>query len=378
MIAAGGSAAALIELGAVLLLLAVLGRGAARIGLPSIPLYLLAGLAMGQGGLVPLDASDDFIRVGADVGVVLLLLLLGLEYTGTELRDGLRANWRGGLVDLLLGLAPGAAAGALLGWDVTACVAMAGVTYVSSSGIIAKLVDDLGRLGRPETPVIMSILVMEDLAMAVFLPVLGVLLAGVLWWKGMITVAVAMAAVMLILVVSIRYGHQVSALVAAKSRELLLLTLLGLTFLVAGIAEKVQVSSAVGAFLIGVALSGGVAHTGRQLLMPLRDVFGGLFFVFFGLQIDPGSLPPVLLAAAALGVVSAATKAFAGWWAAGRSGLDRTSRRRAGLTLVPRGEFSIVIGGLAVAAGAEPDIGALTAAYVLMMAIGGSLLARFA
>ena len=56
----------------------------------------------------------------------------------------------------------------------------------------------------------------------------------------------------------------------------------------------------------------------------------------------------------------------------------RTSRRRAGLTLVPRGEFSIVIGGLAVAAGAEPEIGALTAAYVLVMAIGGSLLARFA
>lgn len=378
MVAAGGASAVLLELGLVLLVLAVVGRGAARVGLPSIPLYLLAGLAMGNGGLVPLDASDEFIRVGADVGVVLLLLLLGLEYTGAELRDGLRSNWPSGTVDLVLGVAPGLVTGWLFGWGLTGAVALAGITYISSSGIIAKLLDELDRIPNRETPVVLSVLVMEDLAMAAFLPILGVLLAGAGLLEGSLTVAAAVAAVTLALFASIRWGRHVSSLIAAGSNELLLLSLLGVTFLVAGVAERVQVSSAVGAFLIGVAVSGTVAEAGRRVLTPLRDVFGGLFFVFFGLQVDPASLPPFLGAALLLGLVSGVAKVGTGWWAARRAGIGRRGRLRAGLSLVPRGEFSIVIGGLAVAAGVDSDLGALTAAYVMVMAVAGSLLMRYA
>lgn len=378
MIAAGASGEVLVELGIVLLVLAVVGRAAGRIGIPSVPLYLLAGLTMGEGGLVPLEASDDFIRVGADVGVVLLLLLLGLEYHAEELRDGLKGNWRAGVVDFVTGALPGAVAGLLLGWGTTAMVVLAGVTYVSSSGIIAKLLGDLDRIANRETPVVLSILVIEDLAMAAFLPVLGVLLAGIGLVEGTVTVGAALAAVVVALAVSIRWGAHVSRAVAARTQEVLLLTLLGLTLLVAGLAERLQVSSAVGAFLIGVAISGRVAESGRELLEPLRDVFGGLFFVFFGLQIDPSTLPPVLLAAVVLGIASVVGKLVTGWWAAGQAGVGPRGRWRAGLSLVARGEFSIVIGGLGVAAGLDPDLGSLTAAYVLVMAVVGSLLMRFA
>lgn len=378
MLAASGSADILVELGAVLVVLAVLGRAAARIGIPSIPLYLLAGLAMGADGLVPLEASEEFIRVGADLGVVLLLLLLGLEYSSAELRDGLQRNWRGGVVDVLANALPGVAIGLALGWGATAAIVLGGVTYISSSGIIAKLLGDLDRIGNRETSVVLSVLVMEDLAMALFLPVLGVLLVGSGVAAGSIAVAVALVMVTVALVASIRWGQHLSRLVASPSPEVLLLTILGLTLLVGGLAEEVEVSSAVGAFLIGVAFSDQAAETGRELLRPMRDVFGGLFFVFFGLQIDPGAIVPALVPALVLGVVTGLTKFWTGWWAAGRAGIGRRGRVRAGVSLVPRGEFSIVIGGLGVAAGVHDDIGAVTAAYVLILAVVGSLLVRFA
>jgi CPA2 family monovalent cation:H+ antiporter-2 len=377
VIAAGGSGRVLVELGVVLLVLAVLGRLAARADLPSIPLYLLAGLLLGQGSLFPLDASAEFIRVGADVGVVLLLLLLGLEFEPEELRDGLRANWPAGALDLVANFVPGWLLGLALGWSATSALLLGGITYISSSGIIAKLLGDLDRLGNRETPVVLSVLVIEDIVMAVFLPLSGVLLVGASFTEGAVSIAIALAVVVVAFIVALRWSGSLSRLLDTRSAELLLLTVLGLTLFVAGLAAEVQVSAAVGAFLLGVMLSGQIAERGRALLEPIRDVFGGLFFVFFGLQIDPAALGPVLLPALGLAAVTAATKVGTGWWAARRAGIGRAGRVRAGVALVPRGEFSIVIAGLGVAAGIEDDLGPLAACYVLILAVAGSLAMRY-
>lgn len=377
MLAAGTSGAVLIELGAVLLVLAVLGRLAARVDLPSIPLYLVAGLLLGEGSAIPLDASTEFIRVGADLGVVLLLLLLGLEYQPEELTAGLQANWRAGLLDLVSSFTPGYVAGVIMGWSQPAAVLLGGVTYISSSGIIAKLLSDLDRLGNRETPVILSILVIEDIAMAVFLPLTGVLLVGASPLEGVASIAVALLVVALAFVVALKWSNPLSRALHSRSPELLLLTVLGLTLLVAGLAEEVQVSAAVGAFLLGVMLSGQIAERGREVLLPIRDVFGGLFFVFFGLQIDPSTLVPVLVPALVLAVLTGATKAGTGWWAAKRAGIGVPGRKRTAASLIPRGEFSIVIAGIGMAVGVEPDLGPLAASYVLALAIVGSLAMRF-
>lgn len=152
---------------------------------------------------------------------------------------------------------------------------------------------------------------------------------------------------------------------------------LGLTLLVAGLAQELQVSAAVGAFLVGIALSGEVAEGAHNLLAPLRDLFAAVFFVFFGLHTDPSSIPPVFLPALALAVVTAATKIATGYWAARRAGVSVKGRWRAGGTLVARGEFSIVIAGLAVTAGIEPSLGPLATAYVLILVILGPLTARY-
>src|SRR6201991_1836215 len=155
----------LIEGGALMFLLGLPGRLSRRFGISPIPLYLLAGLAFGHGGLLPLSASEEFFSVGAEIGVILLLVLLGLEYSADELVGNLRAAAPVGLLDAALNALPGAAFALLLGWGWVAAVVLAGVTWVTSSGVVAKVLGDLGRLGNRETPVVLSVLGMEDLAM---------------------------------------------------------------------------------------------------------------------------------------------------------------------------------------------------------------------
>lgn len=174
---------------------------------------------------------------------------------------------------------------------------------------------------------------------------------------------------------ALRHGRFISRAVSSDNPEMLLLVVLGLTLFVAGIAQQLQVSAAVGAFLVGIALSGEVAEGAHNLLTPLRDLFAAVFFVFFGLSTNPADIPPVLLPALLLAVVTVLTKIGTGWYAARRAGIRTAGRWRAGGTLVARGEFSIVIAGLAV--GVEPRIGPLATAYVLILVIVGPLTARW-
>jgi CPA2 family monovalent cation:H+ antiporter-2 len=371
------TALALLELGAVLFVLGVLGRVAGRFGMSPIPLYLLGGLAFGQGGFVELGAANEFGHLASEIGVVLLLLLLGLEYTAPELMTGLRRSWAAGLLDIVLNATPGAVVALVLGWGVNGAITMAGVTYISSSGIVAKVLNDLGRLGNRETPVILSILVFEDLAMAMYLPLLTTILAGLSFFSGLKTMAIAMVTVTVVLVVALRYGRIVSAIVDSSDREVFLLKLLGAALLVAGAASALNVSAAVGAFLLGIAISGSTAHEAAKLLEPIRDLFAAIFFVAFGLSTDPQAIPPVLGWAIALAVITVLTKMATGWWAASRQGVRKMGRARTGAALVARGEFSIVIAGLAVTMGAvDGDLAALASAYVLLMAVLGPVAAR--
>ena len=365
----------LIELGAIIFGLGLVGRLAGRLGLSPIPLYLLIGLAFGQGGLVPLSTTENFIEIGAEIGVILLLLMLGLEYTASELVDSLKTQYPSGIVDLVLNATPGAVAGLLLGWGPVGALALAGVTYISSSGVIAKVLTELNRLGNRETPVILGVLVIEDLTMAVYLPVLSTVLAGVGLASGSLTLAIALGTAGIALFVALRHGRLISKAVSSDNPEMLLLVVLGLTLLVAGVAQRLQVSAAVGAFLVGIALSGEVAHNTRRLFTPLRDLFATVFFVFFGLSTDPSEIPPVLLPALLLAVVTAITKIITGWYAARRAGIGPRGRFRAGGALVARGEFSIVIAGLATAT--EPRIAPIATAYVLILVILGPFAARW-
>jgi CPA2 family monovalent cation:H+ antiporter-2 len=368
----------LLELGAIVLGLAVFARLAVSIGFSPIPLYLLAGLAFGEGGLIPVVTADEFIEVGAEIGVILLLLMLGLEYSAQELTRGIRTGWRNGVLDFALNFVPGFLAALLLGWGVIAALLLGGVTYISSSGIVAKLITDLGWIGNRETPGVLSILVQEDLVMAAFLPIVAVLLAGTAALSAAVSVVVALGAVGLVIAIALRWGDRLSRAVFSRSDEATLLSIFGITLVVAGAAEQLAVSAAVGAFLVGLTLSGEAADRARVLLGPLRDLFGAVFFVFFGLRIDPASIPPVLWQALLLAAIGIATKATTGWLTARRAGIGIRGRMRASSLLIARGEFSIAIAALGVSAGVQPALGPLTAAYVLSLAIVGPILSRLA
>jgi monovalent cation:H+ antiporter-2, CPA2 family len=371
---ADGPAFLFIELGLIFVGLAVLARLSSRWGFSAIPLYLLAGLAFGNGGLAPLKLSESFVRIGAEIGVLLLLFMLGLEYTGDELKKSLRTGFTAGLIDFGLNFTPGFAAGLLFGWGLLVSVLLGGITYISSSGVIAKVLLELKRMDKPETPLVLSILVQEDLAMAIYLPVVAVLLGGGGLARIVLSVCVAIAVVSLALLAALRWGSRISQLVAHQSDEIILLSTVGAVLLVAGIAQSFQVSAAVGAFLVGIALSGSVAEQSHRLVSPLRDLFAALFFFFFGLEVDPAGIVPALPFAIGLGTVTIATKVLTGYWAGRRQGIDPSASLRAGAELVARGEFSIVIAGLGVAV--EPRIGPVSAGYVLLMAIAGPVLAR--
>jgi monovalent cation:H+ antiporter-2, CPA2 family len=363
-----------IELGSATIGLAILARLASRWGFSSIPLYLLGGLAFGKGGIVELDVSRTFIAQGAEIGVLLLLFMLGLEYSGRELRRNLRGGLTGAAIDLFLNFPPGFIAGLLLGWSVLASVLLGGVTLISSSGIISRVLFELKRTNSVETPTVLSILVLEDLMMAVYLPLVAVLASGGGAKVVAVSIAVAIATVSAVLFLATRFGDSMSAFISHESDEVILLTVFGAVLAVAGLAQTLRVSAAIGAFLVGIAVSGPMAERSGRLFAPLRDLFAAIFFFFFGLEIDPRTLPQVMPVALGLGAITILTKVLTGYLATRKAGIDRRAGLRAGFTLVARGEFSIVIAGLGGVL--EPRLESLSAAYVLLMAVLGPLAAR--
>ncbi|GAA3751588.1 cation:proton antiporter [Salinactinospora qingdaonensis] len=365
------SATLLMELGAVFLVLSFLAAVARRWAFSPVPLYLLAGLALGEGGIAPIPAVGEFVETGAAIGVVLLLLLLGLEFSTTEFTHSLRRHLPSALVDGLLNAVPGALLGWVLGLSWGGCLALAGITWISSSGIVARLLSDLRRLGNRETPSVLSILVLEDIAMAIYLPLMGSLAIGGTLGQMSLALGTALCALALAFFVSHRLHHVLGRLVDTQHSEQFLLRVMGLTLLVAGLSEFARASAPVGAFLIGLALSGPLADRARRVIEPVRDLFALVFFLAIGLTIDPRELVPLLPVALALAAVTAVTKVLTGWYAARREGAALRGRLRAGTVLIARGEFSIVIAGLA--AGIEPSLVPLAAAYVITLAIAGPI-----
>ena len=147
-----------VELGLIFVGISLLGAAARKIGLSPIPLYLLAGLVFGDGGMAPVVASDGFVKIAAELGVLLLLLTLGLEFSPDELSSSLRRHRPSGLVDLVLNATPGVVVARLIGMPWPAAVAMGGLTWVTSSGIVAQLLSDLERTPNRETPALLALL----------------------------------------------------------------------------------------------------------------------------------------------------------------------------------------------------------------------------
>lgn len=363
----------LAEIGAVLIFLGLAALLATALRFSVVPIFLLTGLAFGEGGLVPLKLSDNFLTLGAQMGAILLLLLLGLEYSATELIDGIKQNKSLGIVDLVLNFLPGVLVGIVLGWGYVGAMALGGITYVSSSGIASQFIRD-GKLQKAgSTKKAIGILVVEDLFLAPYLPILSAVVSSIGVITGLVTISAALVLTGAVLLFSARGGHIRHIGLMLGDSSSLLLTVFGSTLLAAGLASYIGFSGVVAAFLVGLLLTGDVAIVARVRLAPLRDLFAAIFFLFFGLRTDPAQIPPVLIISLLLAAIGIFTKYLTAKWAA-RGSNDSVMAIAA--LIIPRGEFSIVIAGLTSTLAFNNKLQAITITYVLATTIFGSILIR--
>jgi len=368
----------LVALGAALLVAGVLARAGRRIGLPTIPLFMAAGILTGPYTPGPVLISDPAdLGLLTTLGLILLLFHLGLEFSLDDLLAGGRKLLVAGAVYLALNLSAGLAVGSSLGWGGRETLVIAGIVGISSSAIVTKLVIELRRLANPETGLLLGIIVVEDVFLAIYLALLQPVL-GETEGAGEAVLAVAKGVAFLLLLVAVaRWGRGVvGRLLGTGDDELLTVCFVGLAVLVAGVAANVGVSDAIGAFLAGQVVAGtSVAHRVERLVLPLRDLFAAMFFFAFGLSVDPGALSsvagPVLIAV----TVTVIGCIIAGVFAARIQKLGPYAAANIGLTVLARGEFSLILASLALAAGLDGRIGPFTAGYVLVLAIAGPLAA---
>lgn len=365
----------LAEIGGVLLFLGIASFFAARFKVSAVPIFLLAGLLLGNGGVIPLSLSDDFLDLGAQWGAILLLLLLGLEYTAGELIGTLRERRSLGIFDLVVNFLPGALIALIVGWGLVGALVLGGITYVSSSGIATQFIKDAKWQKLESTKRAVATLVVEDLFLAPYLPVLSAITAGVALATGLISISVALVITGAVLFFSARGGRIPHGAVMLGDSATLLLMVFGAALAASGLATLIGFSGAVAAFLVGLLLTGDLAVVARVRLAPLRDLFASIFFLFFGLGTDPRDVVPVLIPALILALFGIASKVLTAWWSV-RDVREPRKVQRAATLLVARGEFSIVIAGLAGSLAFGDQLQAMTITYVIFTAIVASWLLR--
>jgi CPA2 family monovalent cation:H+ antiporter-2 len=365
----------LLEIGLLFIGLGLLSWLALKLHVSSIPLFLIAGLALGKGGIVPLDVSEDFLNVGAEIGAILLLLVLGFEYSASELAASMKKRWHAGLMDILLNAVPAAILALILGYGPVGALAFAGIMFISSSGIASQLIRETGWGKSNVAKRVTSVLVFEDILMAPYLPILAAVTLGLSVWAGLISVTVALVVTMSIFLIAI--GREIPGLktLAKRGPGVLLLLVFGVTLAAAGAATLAGFSGAIAAFLIGMLLTGEVAESLRSRFAPLREIFSAIFFLFFGLSISVVDVVNVLPVAIAFSVLGIAGKLAVGWWV-GRDMTDKMSWRRIGAFLVARGEFSMIIAATVVASTAFAGLKEITLGVVVLTTIFSTVAIR--
>jgi monovalent cation:H+ antiporter-2, CPA2 family len=373
------------EIGLAVLLMAVATYIAGRLKLSVVPLLIIIGLAVGPHlphfGLLDLRFIDSkpFIDFMGRLGVLFLLFYLGLEFSlGRLLRAGYSIAVSGTIyigINLTLGLLFGWA----LGWPVREILVVAGITTISSSAIVAKVITDLRRSARPETGLILGIIMFEDVFLAAYMALVsGFVLHGSTSLGNLATSITATALFIVTLLVAGRYSAPyLNRWFRAHSEEPFLLFIFAGLFLIAGLSETLGVAEAIGALLIGLVL-GETDQLGRleRVVVPFRDFFGAFLFFSFGLNIDPLALGGAVVIALAAAVMTIMGNFVAGLIAGKISKLPTHAGVNIGLTIVSRGEFSIVLASLAQSGGLLGIIQPFTAVYVLALSILGPILTK--
>jgi CPA2 family monovalent cation:H+ antiporter-2 len=369
---------------AYVLVAAVVGGALARAAHQPLVLgYVLGGILIGPFTPGPSVSDVHTFEVFAEIGVVLLMFSVGIEFS---LRDLLRVRWvalAGGPVGILLSVAVGVAVGALLGWPPLQGAAIGAVVSVASTMVLTRLLLDRGQLHSRHGRIMMGIALVEDLAvvvLTVLLPALGALEPG-----RFLAIAAALGKAALILVPFAALAAKgVPGLLTRAARtqndELFLLVALTIGVSAAALTQAVGLSLALGAFLGGLLISeSDYAHEALARLLSLRDVFVALFFVTVGALVDPRVVLthlPLLGVIIGLIVVGKAMIRTLLVWVFGHT---LATALLVGVGLAQIGEFSFVLVQVARRAGhVGDDVYNATLAAALVTILINALLVRWA
>lgn len=374
-----------LEIGYALALMAAAGLLAAKFKFSIVPLLILSGMIVGPHaphfGVIDLRfiESAPLIDFMGRLGVLFLLFYLGLEFSVSRLLKAGRTILTSGIIYMAINLTLGIGFPLYLGWPLRETLVAAGVTTISSSAIVAKMIVDLKRTANPDTEIILGLMMFQDVFVAVYLSIVsGIVLTGATSF-GKVTGAtlVALGFMLGLIIVGRKAVSVLNYLLDLPSDELFLLALFSLITLVAGFSETLHIAEAIGALLTGLVLAE-TRHVQRieRLVVPFRDFFGAIFFFSFGLSIDPltlgGAVGPAVIA-----VILTLLGNFVAGLLSGRSaGLSLRASANIGLTITSRGEFSIILAKLAKQGGLLPFLQPFIALYVLILAILGPLLTK--
>jgi len=373
------------EVGTALMLIAIASVIAGKLKFSIIPFLIILGMLVGPHapsiGIIDLRfiESQEIISILGRIGVLFLLFYIGLEFSVSKLVKSGRNIVFGGTIYVVLNFVVGMAYGLLVNFPLYETLIIAGMLSVSSTAIVAKVLVDLRRTGNSETELILGMILFDDLFLAVFLSVMsGLLLGGATSVGGiLLSVGISMGYMLLFFVIARKGTPLLNKLLNITSNEIFIIVVFSTLFFVAGFSEKLHVAEAIGALLFGLALSE-TEHSKRieHLVVPFRDFFGAVFFFSFGLSIDPLTLGDAAWIAIGAVLLTILGNMIAGMIAGRKAELSHKASTNIGLTIMARGEFTIIVANLGVAAGLMPLLKPFSALYVLILAILGPLLAK--
>jgi len=376
----------LLEVGIALLLVTVASLLAYRFKLSIIPFIIILGMLVGPHapkiGFIDLTfiESQQVIAFLGQLGVLFLLFYLGIEFSVSKLIRSGRDLVIGGTIYVLLNFVLGLLYAFFIDFGFYEALMIAGMMSVSSTAIVAKVLVDLKRTGNPETELILGMILFDDLFLAVFLSIMSGLLLGDATSPGgfALSVGKSLGYMLLFFFIARKGPPVINKLLKITSNEIFIIVVLSALVFVAGISETFNVAPAIAALLFGLALSE-TEHSKKieHMIIPFRDFFGAIFFFSFGLSINPLTLWDMALYSMGAVLITILANFLAGMAAGYKAGLTPKSSLNIGLTIVARGEFSIIVINVGIAAGLDPHLQTFSALYVLTLAILGPMLARW-
>lgn len=364
-----------LSLGVSLLALFFAGFLATKVNQSLSAVFIVVGMILQN--FFSVTIITEFI---ATLGIIFMLFMFGLEFSVVNLVSNPKKILYAGIYDLLFNFPLGLFIGWILGYDLIHTLLIAGIIYVTSSVIVAKSIIDLRRSANPETEYVLTVLIFEDMFIATFLAfIVGIVNYGYIDTRVTLFVMLKTSAFFMFFIIlaktSMRYIHKV---IDIDHTELFVILILSIIVLSAGAASKIGLSEAIGAFLAGLLLSETQQRNRiSEAIKPFQQFSTAIFFVAFGMSIDYKHVAGLIPMGLFIFVVSSFSKVYGGYFIGRRFDLSSRASLRLGFSLVPRGEFSIILAGVVSMSQNTPyPLKALTGVYVLLSAILGSVLMK--